>query len=396
MPRPARILLDRPLASFYAGCRLRRWNIVPAQTHPSPTSSHEAGPMTSFVESCVETAIGRAVSVERGSRHRPRAKKLLNVLRDRKNILITTHQQPDPDALASSLALRVLLRSNLKDAKISLSVKGTIGGGYNRAFAQQLSGLELAPWDDSELKQYDAIILLDVQPLMRSSPLPPNMQPTAVIDHHRSGRMPRCPFCDVRPDVGATASIIFSYFMELEVDISPELAATLLFAIETDLAGAAGQPGDLDNMALSSLTLMADTHKLYKMRYVDLPQSTYVAHAHGLANAVYFDNVMISHLDQMESPEAPAVIADFLLRFQPVQWVLVTAVNGQSLALSLRTSTNKGSAADVMKKLLRNLGDGGGHRTKAGGSILMEGGSAAEVDKLREILKRRFLRALDI
>jgi nanoRNase/pAp phosphatase (c-di-AMP/oligoRNAs hydrolase) len=105
---------------------------------------------------------------------------------------------------------------------------------------------------------------------------------------------------------------------------------------------------------------------------------------------------MTSHLDRMESPEAPAVIADFLLRFQPVQWVLVTAVNGQSLAMSLRTSTNKGSAADVMKKLLRNLGDGGGHRTKAGGSILMEGGSPAEVDKLREILKRRLLRALGI
>ncbi|HEV8291653.1 MAG TPA: DHH family phosphoesterase [Tepidisphaeraceae bacterium] len=368
-----------------------------AQTQSSPTDPREAAPMTSFVESCVETAIGRAVSVERRSRHRPRAKKLLNILKGKKNILITTHQQPDPDALASSLALRILLRAKLKDAKVSLSVKGNIGGGYNRAFAQQLSGLELAPWDDASLSQYDAIILLDVQPLMRSSPLPLNVQPTAVIDHHRSGRKrPNCPFCDVRPDVGATGSIVFSYFMELEVDITPELAATLLFAIETDLAGAAGQPGDLDNMALSSLTLLADNHLLYKMRYVDLPQSSYIAHAHGLANAVYYDNVMISHLDRMESPEAPAVIADFLLRFQPVQWVLVTAVNGQSLAMSLRTSNNKGSAADVMKKLLRNLGDGGGHRTKAGGSILMEGGSSAEVDRLREILKRRLLRALNI
>jgi nanoRNase/pAp phosphatase (c-di-AMP/oligoRNAs hydrolase) len=259
--------------------------------------------MTSFVESCVETAVGRAISVERGSRHRPRAKKLLNILKGKKNVLITTHQQPDPDALASSLALRVLLRAKLKDAKITLSVKGTIGGGYNRAFAQQLSGLELAPWDDSKLEEYDAIILLDVQPLMRSSPLPLNIAPTAVIDHHRAGRKrPHCPFCDVRPDVGATGSIIFSYFMEMEVDISPELAATLLFAIETDLAGAAGQPGELDNMALSSLTLIADNHLLYKMRYVDLPQSSYIAHAHGLANAMYYDNVMISHLDRMESP----------------------------------------------------------------------------------------------
>src|SRR5204863_2997382 len=137
----------------------------------------------------------------------------------------------------------------------------------------------------------------------------------AVIDHHRSrGRRPKCPFCDVRPEVGATSSIIFSYFMELEQPISRDLGATLLFAIETDLAGAAGQPGELDNMALSSLTLLADTRKLYKMRYVDLPQTMYVSMARGLGNAIYYENVMISHLESIDSMEAPAVLADFLLR----------------------------------------------------------------------------------
>ena len=41
----------------------------------------------------------------------------------------------------------------------------------------------------------------------------------------------KCAFCDIRPEVGATSSIVFSYFMELEQKISPELGATLLFAI---------------------------------------------------------------------------------------------------------------------------------------------------------------------
>src|SRR6185503_9561415 len=137
---------------------------------------------------------------------------------------------------------------------------------------------------------------------------------------------PKCQFCDVRPDVGATGSIIFSYFMELEQPISPDLAATMLYAIESDLAGAAGQPGELDNIALSSLTLLADTRKLYKMRYVDLPQSVYVSTSQGLASATFYENVMFSHLDSIESAEAPAVIADFLLRYEPIDWVLVTAL----------------------------------------------------------------------
>ena len=354
------------------------------------------GDMTAFVESCVETAVGSAVAVVRGSRHRPGAQRLIRLLKNKQHILVTTHRFPDPDALASCLALQLLLRTKLKGAQVSISIRGTIGGGYNAAFAKEAE-LRSVPWNQAELRGYDAILLLDVQPGFKLSPLPDDVPPIAVIDHHRArGRRPACPFCDIRSDVGATSSIIFSYFMELEVDIPSDLAATLLFAIETDLAGAAGQPGELDNMALSSLTLLADTRKLYRMRYADLPQGVYTAFAEALSTAVYYETAMISHLTDIESPEMPAIIADFLLRFEVVQWVLVTAVNGLSLQLSLRTSSSRMSAADVMRRLIRKLGEGGGHRTKAGGSIALETGNAAEVERIRKVLRRRLLRAVKI
>ena len=47
---------------------------------------------------------------------------------------------------------------------------------------------------------------------------------------------------------------------------------------------------ELDQIALSSLTLMADPRKLYQMRYVDLPQGYYLAYANGLANGVYWSD----------------------------------------------------------------------------------------------------------
>ena len=363
---------------------------------PEETPRGNQGAMTSFVESCVETAVGSAVAVVRGSRHRPRAHRLLRLLKDKHNILITTHRFPDPDALASCLAMHLLLKTKLPGSQVSISIRGTIGGGYNAAFAKEAE-LRAVEWNEANLPNYDAIVLLDAQPLFKFSPLPEDLAALAVIDHHRArGRRPACPFCDIRTDVGATSSIIFSYFMELEVDIPADLAATLLFAIETDLAGAAGQPGELDNMALSSLTLLADTRKLYRMRYADLPQSVYAAFAEALANAVYYESAMTSHLTGIESPEMPAIIADFLLRFEPAQWVLVTAVSGLSLQMSLRTSSTRTSAADVMRRLIRKLGEGGGHRTKAGGSIALETGNQAEVEGLRKTLRRRLLRALKI
>jgi nanoRNase/pAp phosphatase (c-di-AMP/oligoRNAs hydrolase) len=321
---------------------------------------------------------------------------LLRALEGKQKILVTTHMHPDPDALASSLALCSLLSEKLKDASVSLSVKGQIGGGLNTAFTRYTT-LELTPWSDEALTKYDAIVLLDTQPNFAYSPLPPGIVPTAVIDHHPArGRKPKCPFCDIRTDVGATSSIVFSYFMELQTPIPPDLSATLLYAIESDLAGAAGTPTQLDNVALSSLTLTANTRKLYQMRYVDLPQTYYIAYSQGLANAMYFDDAMISHIGEIDSLEKPAVIADFLLRFEKVQWSLVTAVHGGRLVMSLRTSSSKDSAGEAMRRLVRKLGDGGGHRSKAGGYVTLQNGSATEVERMRKNLKTRLLRILKI
>ncbi|MDB5357148.1 MAG: family phosphoesterase [Phycisphaerales bacterium] len=352
--------------------------------------------MTAFVESCVGTIADSAVAAERRAKGRPRAAKLLRVLRGKKNILITTHKHPDPDALASCIGLSRLLETALEDAKITLSIKGQIGGGINEAFVR-FSNLKYVPWNDAQLPNYDAILLLDTQPTFAFSPLPEGVMPLAVIDHHRSARRkPKCGFCDIRTDVGATSSIIFSYFMELEIPIRADLGATLLYGIESDLAGAAGTPNELDNIALSSLTLIADPRKLYQMRYVDLPQSYYTAYASGLANAYWYDTAMMSHIDAIDSMEKPAVVADFLLRFDKVQWALVTAVHEGKLILSLRTSGTKLSAADMMRRLTRNIGEGGGHRTKAGGFVKLETGSPTEVERLRTVLRRRYLRALAI
>src|SRR5918993_1001600 len=309
---------------------------------------------TSFVESCAKTVTGSAAAVARRSRGRPKAHQLLKLLADKKKILVTTHQHPDPDALASCVAMCTLIQQKVPGADVRVSFKGGIGGGLNEQFAK-LTDLQPLPWDDAALLTVDAIVLMDTQPGFGNSPLPPTVSPLVVIDHHRAGRArkPKCAFCDVRPDVGAVSSIVFSYFMELEVKISPDLGATLLFAIESDLAGAAGQPGELDNVALSNLTLIADTRKLYRMRYLDLPQNFFISYAQALNNAVFYESALMSHLDAIPSPERPAIAADFLLRFDQAKWALVSGVIGSNLLFSLRTYPGaKMSAAELMGRLV--------------------------------------------
>lgn len=352
---------------------------------------------TTFVEACVETTAGSAQRVQKHSGGRPKAKRLLRALAGKQRVLVTTHMHPDPDALASIMAMRHLLRARLPaGTKVELAVKGQIGGGINEAFTRYVK-LDALNWDTLNLADFDAVVLLDVQPNFAYSPLPPEVVPTAVIDHHRSrGRRPKWPFCDIRGDVGSVCSIVFSYFMELDVPIPPDLAATLLYGVESDLAGVAGIPASLDNMAVSSLTLLADPNLVNQMRFVDLPRSYYLAYAAGLANAMWYDSALITHLGAIDSLEKPAVIADFLLRFDQAKWVLVTATHGKRLILSLRNQEKERSAGDAMKHLLRQLGEGGGHRNKAGGFVPLESGSDAEVERHRKTLRRRFLRMLKV
>ena len=348
--------------------------------------------MTGFVESFVTTIADTATRVARKSRGRPTVRKLLRALAGKKNVLVTTHMYPDPDAIASAHALAYLLRSKLPTAKVTAAAKGTNQCGINAGFTQ-LAGADVVEWDDAKFASYDAIVLLDAQANFSTSPLPPGVVPTAVIDHHKSrGRRQKVAFSDIRPDVGASASIVFSYLSELQVPILPNLAAMLLYGIETDLAGVAGHPGELDNMAISNLTLLADTRRLYQMRYTSLPAEFYVNFGKGISEAHFAGKILGTHLGIVDSPAMPAVVADFLLRFEGISWVLVAAIHHERLILSLRTNEPKQSAGEMMRRLTKHLGEGGGHRTKAGGSIALCNRNARDLERLRRLLRRRLVK----
>src|SRR4051794_31546291 len=143
--------------------------------------------MTAFVESCVETVADSAHAAERRARGggRARGAHLLCVLKNKKKILITTHEHPHPHALASGQGLLRLLEQVLPTARVNMAIKGRIGGGINEAFVK-FSSLKLIEWNEATLKEFDAIVLLDTQPAFAFSPLPPHVMPTAVIDHHRA------------------------------------------------------------------------------------------------------------------------------------------------------------------------------------------------------------------
>ena len=156
-------------------------------------------------------------------------------------------------------------------------------------------------------------------------------------------------------------------------------------------------PTELDNMALSSLTLSADTHRLYQMRYVDLPQSYYVSYSLGIEQrGVLRKCDARAHRPGSIRWKSPRSSRIFCLRFDKVTWCLVSGVYGNRLVLSLRTSDKEHSAGEVMRRLVER------HRRRRRTShqsrrIYPPGErTPTEIERHRTTLKRRLLRALGI
>jgi nanoRNase/pAp phosphatase (c-di-AMP/oligoRNAs hydrolase) len=341
-------------------------------------------------------AVSAAILRRRPSRAKGAAvRRLLASLAGKQQILITTHMYPDPDALASSKAVLALLRAKCPEAHVTMSIKGELTGGINEGFAR-LSDFELDPWDDASLSRFDAIVLLDCQPSFAYSPLPEGTPVTAVIDHHRiRGRKPTAPFVDIRSDIGAASTIAHEYMIDAGVEIAPGLAASLLYAIESDITGVAGTPNELDTFAVAQLMVLADARKLHQMRHAPLPAAFFTTLHHAIANARFAAPLLVTHLGDVRTPEMPAVIADWMLRFDQIDWALVSARHDNRLLLSLRTH-GRLSAGEAMRKLVGKLGEGGGHRTKAGGFIRLGETTDDAVACVHDRIRKRAMRLFDI
>ena len=121
------------------------------------------------------------------------------------DVVIITHDNPDPDALACGWALTELLRQ--KTGKNSrLVARGAVMRAENKLFLKLLKPpLELI--DSLIIPPHSFVVLVDCQPAAPNH-IPLNSAIFAVIDHHERVKELGYPtvFFDIRPSVTASTS----------------------------------------------------------------------------------------------------------------------------------------------------------------------------------------------
>ncbi len=328
-----------------------------------------------------------------GKTARTRSDEFLQSLASARSVTLVAHVHPDPDSLASMLGLAHLVESQLH-RPARLTCDGRISRAENRAMVD-LIGIPLIPIHQLQPEDLETVVMVDSQPNTGRHTLPASVSPTAVIDHHCTrGDLDGIPFVDVRTDIGATASLVTSYLMEQKVAIPPLLATGLLYAVETEVNGYPREASPLDDEVLVHLYPRADHNLLARIRNARVPARNFECLLHALQHSFIYDRLIVGWVGNIPQPEIVAEVADFLIRFEEVDYAVCVGVHEKQMILSMRAAVEDANAGAILQKVVGQLGRAGGHDRRAGGAIPLTSKSLSAVEQLQKELRRRLLREL--
>lgn len=310
-------------------------------------------------------------------------------------VVLVSHLHPDPDSLGSMLGLSHLIETGTGLPTV-VTRDGPISRAENRAMVEVLH-LDLTPVEQVEWRPGDAVVMVDSQPRTGRHTFAESVPLYAVLDHHDTpGELDGVAFVDVRPNLGATCTLVTKYLLEQGTAIPEKLATALLYGIETEVTGYPREAGPADDAALIELYPLADKDLLAQIRNARLPHSHFECLLQALQSSFIYDRLIISWVDPLPQPEQAAEVVDFMIRFEKVDWAVCGGVYGDQLILSVRSVDPDARAGDMLRSVVGKLGKAGGHDRRAGGSIKLASTSPSAIDDLQAELRRRFLKALRI
>jgi len=296
-------------------------------------------------------------------------------LRANHRFLVTTHENPDGDALGSLVSMTLALRQLGKDVVMYLYGEAPLPREYS---FMELEDLRRSLPDDATER-----ILVAVDCAKAS---------VVDIDHHHDNTR----FGAVNlivPDASSTGEVLRNVFRELEVRLTPEIAEPLYIALVTDTGRfqyTNTTPKAL-RLAAELVEAGADVHRVFQGVYESVEFAKLKLLARALERAQIFEGgrVVVSYLVRTDFGEVGAAepysegIIDYLRAVEGA-WLAVLIREpprdeGPSRRVSLRSSIDELDVSAIARK-----SGGGGHRQAAGFS------SEASIEEITAFVRREF------
>jgi nanoRNase/pAp phosphatase (c-di-AMP/oligoRNAs hydrolase) len=297
---------------------------------------------------------------------RARVQQYQRYFADADRILILLHNDPDPDALASGLALRNLLRRTKTTAIIGAMQGVTRPENLRMANMLDIQVEQITP---VSLREFERIATVDVQPHYFSGMLD---RVDLVIDHHPEQPGYSAVFKDIRADYGSTSTILTEHLRAVDVNISERTATAMLYAIKSDTLFFARHTNRVDLEAFTFLYPLADAALIRKMEgaEITLERLTFVTRA--TQGGVMREQVFSAFIGEAPREDFIPYTADFFLQLEDVKWTIVAGVVNGSLIVSVRNLGYSRNAGEFVKRWFADIGSAGGHRAMAKAVVPIE------------------------
>ncbi|MEP6893951.1 MAG: bifunctional oligoribonuclease/PAP phosphatase NrnA [Gaiellaceae bacterium] len=297
---------------------------------------------------------------------------VIAAIRSHERFLVTSHENPDGDALGSLLAMQLALRQLGKDSVIVLTGDAPLPGEYQFLGLAEHGLVRSLPADRADR------VLVAVDCANATRPADPTILDgaplTVNIDHHHDNTR----FASINlvvPDASSTSEILADVFAGLGVELTTEIAEPLYVALVTDTGRFqyTNTTPQTHRLAATLIEAGADVRTVFQNVYeaIQFPKLKLLARALERAESLEGGRVVVSCLVRTDFAEVGAVepysegIIDYLRGVEGVQLAVLIREPPRSGTPTRKVSLRSSIDALDVSALAREFG-GGGHRQAAG------------------------------
>ena len=324
---------------------------------------------------------------------RDRLRQLLVVAKGHQRAVVLTHDNPDPDAVASACGH---LLTRCAGVSATPAYGGIIGRAENKAMLKVLH-LGIQPVSRIEHQPRDLICLVDTQPEVGNYSLASSELPQLVIDHHPARPASLlAAFHDVGGPAGATSTMVTQYLRAAKLVPGPQLATALFYGIKSDTRdlGREYSPSDID--CYNWLFPLVDKPALSRIEHPSVPARYFAAYHRAYERARLYGGgeAVLVDMGEVYVPEIVPEVAEKLVSLDGSRWSLATGSYKGELYLSLRLNDRRVNAGKLVREVCAPLGgSAGGHGAMAGARVPLRSRSP---ELLASDLFTAFLKALHV
>jgi len=294
----------------------------------------------------------------------------------------------DPDALASAMAIKRLLRYRVKN--VAIAHPNEIRRMNNVTMVQRLK-IPLERLGNVKINDFSKIVMVDSQP--NHLPCFEKLKVDVIIDHHPIVvEWLSSSFVDIRPDYGATASIMVEYLRAADIKMSTGLATALFYAIKVDTSNFEKSSRLADGVAFRYLFDYANRDLVRKFELTDLRRSELRYFTIGLHKLKYSKRRYYSHIGKVSSPDVLVIVADFLNHVGEIDWVFISGIHNDRLVVIFRCDGYRKNAGKLAIRSFGTLGSAGGHKQAARAEVPLKNLDMGEKEFTSESLRRLIMR----